>query len=192
MDDTAIDTATFAALQRDDRRRVRARTGRHVPARGAGDARPTCERALADGNAERLPSRRAFAQVERQHVRRAGRWARSRATSSCPASAQVERARRRAARRAVEAEYARVAGGADGAARCAEAAPRPAPGCWSPTTTRSTGCCSRATSSCRATAVASAENGRVALEMLRRERFDLVLLDMEMPEMDGFQVLEPR
>jgi adenylate cyclase len=38
--------------------------------------------------------------------------------------------------------------------------------------------------------VASAENGRVALEMLRRESFDLVLLDMEMPEMDGFQVLE--
>jgi adenylate cyclase len=38
--------------------------------------------------------------------------------------------------------------------------------------------------------IASAENGRVALEMLRREGFDLVLLDMEMPEMDGFQVLE--
>jgi adenylate cyclase len=38
--------------------------------------------------------------------------------------------------------------------------------------------------------VATAENGRVALEMLRREPFDLVLLDMEMPEMDGFQVLE--
>ncbi len=38
--------------------------------------------------------------------------------------------------------------------------------------------------------IASAENGRVALEMLRREPFDLVLLDMEMPEMDGFQVLE--
>ena len=37
---------------------------------------------------------------------------------------------------------------------------------------------------------ASAENGRIALEMLRREPFDLVLLDMEMPEMDGFQVLE--
>lgn len=37
---------------------------------------------------------------------------------------------------------------------------------------------------------ASAENGRVALEMLRREAFDLLLLDMEMPEMDGFQVLE--
>jgi len=37
--------------------------------------------------------------------------------------------------------------------------------------------------------VASAENGRVALEMLRREPFDLLLLDMEMPEMDGFQVL---
>jgi adenylate cyclase len=38
--------------------------------------------------------------------------------------------------------------------------------------------------------VASAENGRVALEMLRREAFDLLLLDMEMPEMTGFQVLE--
>jgi class 3 adenylate cyclase len=35
-----------------------------------------------------------------------------------------------------------------------------------------------------------AENGRVALEMLRRETFDLLLLDIEMPEMDGFQVLE--
>src|SRR5258708_12067782 len=38
--------------------------------------------------------------------------------------------------------------------------------------------------------VASAENGRVALEMLRRGGFDLVLLDMERPEMAGFQVLE--
>src|SRR5256714_4890811 len=38
--------------------------------------------------------------------------------------------------------------------------------------------------------VASAENGRVALEMLQRESFDLLLLDMEMPEIDGFQVLE--
>ena len=38
--------------------------------------------------------------------------------------------------------------------------------------------------------VASAENGRVALEMLRREPFDLLLLDIEMPEMDGFAVLE--
>ena len=38
--------------------------------------------------------------------------------------------------------------------------------------------------------VASAENGLRALEMLRSEPFDLMLLDMEMPEMDGFQVLE--
>jgi len=37
--------------------------------------------------------------------------------------------------------------------------------------------------------VASAENGRIALEMLRREPFDLLLLDMEMPEMTGFEVL---
>jgi class 3 adenylate cyclase/CheY-like chemotaxis protein len=35
-----------------------------------------------------------------------------------------------------------------------------------------------------------AENGRVALECLRRQPFDLLLLDMEMPEMDGFQVME--
>ena len=38
--------------------------------------------------------------------------------------------------------------------------------------------------------VATAENGRVALELLRRESFDLLLLDIEMPELDGFQVLE--
>ena len=38
--------------------------------------------------------------------------------------------------------------------------------------------------------VASAENGRIALEMLRAEAFDLLLLDMEMPELDGFGVLE--
>jgi len=38
--------------------------------------------------------------------------------------------------------------------------------------------------------VATAENGRVALDMLRRERFDVLLLDMEMPELDGFAVLE--
>jgi adenylate cyclase len=37
---------------------------------------------------------------------------------------------------------------------------------------------------------AGAENGRVALEMLERESFDLMLLDIAMPEMDGFQVLE--
>src|SRR5260221_13068773 len=38
--------------------------------------------------------------------------------------------------------------------------------------------------------VASAENGRVALDKLRSEAFDLLLLDMEMPELDGFQVME--
>src|SRR4249920_385434 len=37
---------------------------------------------------------------------------------------------------------------------------------------------------------ALAENGRIALEMLRREPYDLLLLDIEMPEMDGFAVLE--
>jgi len=38
--------------------------------------------------------------------------------------------------------------------------------------------------------VEMAENGKTALEMLRNKPYDLVLLDIEMPEMDGFQVLE--
>jgi class 3 adenylate cyclase len=37
--------------------------------------------------------------------------------------------------------------------------------------------------------VSTAENGRVALDMARHQEFDLVLLDIEMPEMNGFQVL---
>jgi MinD-like ATPase involved in chromosome partitioning or flagellar assembly/DNA-binding response OmpR family regulator len=38
--------------------------------------------------------------------------------------------------------------------------------------------------------VSIAENGRRALEMLDEFKFDLVLLDIMMPEMNGFQVLE--
>lgn len=38
--------------------------------------------------------------------------------------------------------------------------------------------------------VESAENGRVAMDMLHRGGFDLVLLDIEMPELDGFAVLQ--
>ena len=38
--------------------------------------------------------------------------------------------------------------------------------------------------------VEMAENGRQALEMLHAKPFDLVLLDIEMPEMNGYQVLE--
>ncbi len=37
--------------------------------------------------------------------------------------------------------------------------------------------------------VTFAENGRDALEALRQRRVDLVLLDIEMPEMDGYQTL---
>jgi adenylate cyclase len=39
-------------------------------------------------------------------------------------------------------------------------------------------------------AVTFAENGREALETLRRRAVDLVLLDIEMPELNGYQVLE--
>ncbi|MCA0873913.1 response regulator [Seohaeicola saemankumensis] len=38
--------------------------------------------------------------------------------------------------------------------------------------------------------VSVAENGKVALEMLTSDTYDLLLLDIEMPEMDGFEVLE--
>jgi adenylate cyclase len=37
--------------------------------------------------------------------------------------------------------------------------------------------------------VAQAQNGRQALEMIRKDRFDLVLLDVMMPQMNGYQVL---
>ncbi|MEM7222577.1 MAG: adenylate/guanylate cyclase domain-containing protein [Pseudomonadota bacterium] len=38
--------------------------------------------------------------------------------------------------------------------------------------------------------VAEASNGREALELMRKQDFDIVLLDIMMPEMDGYQVLE--
>jgi adenylate cyclase len=38
--------------------------------------------------------------------------------------------------------------------------------------------------------IAFAENGRQALEMLHAQAFDLVILDMLMPDLDGYQVLE--
>src|SRR5215212_6387668 len=38
--------------------------------------------------------------------------------------------------------------------------------------------------------VETAENGKQALNKLRTEAFDLVLLDIEMPEMNGYEVLE--
>lgn len=38
--------------------------------------------------------------------------------------------------------------------------------------------------------VANAENGRIAMELLRSKPFDVLLLDIDMPEMNGFEVLE--
>jgi DNA-binding response OmpR family regulator len=40
--------------------------------------------------------------------------------------------------------------------------------------------------------VVSVDNGRSALAALRSDRFDLMLLDIQMPEMDGFDLLERR
>ncbi len=39
-------------------------------------------------------------------------------------------------------------------------------------------------------AVTFAENGRQALELVRSQNFDIILLDIQMPEMDGYQALE--
>lgn len=38
--------------------------------------------------------------------------------------------------------------------------------------------------------VSNAENGRIAMELLRSQPFDVLLLDIDMPEMNGFEVLE--
>jgi len=38
--------------------------------------------------------------------------------------------------------------------------------------------------------VSNAENGRIAMNMLRSQLFDVLLLDIDMPEMNGFEVLE--
>jgi class 3 adenylate cyclase len=38
--------------------------------------------------------------------------------------------------------------------------------------------------------IATAENGQIAVEMLRAKAYDLVLLDIDMPVMNGFEVLE--
>lgn len=40
------------------------------------------------------------------------------------------------------------------------------------------------------TRISVAENGRLALEMMKAQSFDLVLLDIMMPEVNGYQVLE--
>jgi class 3 adenylate cyclase len=38
--------------------------------------------------------------------------------------------------------------------------------------------------------VSNAENGKVAMDMLRAKPYDVLLLDIDMPEMNGFEVLE--
>src|SRR5262245_4141691 len=38
--------------------------------------------------------------------------------------------------------------------------------------------------------VSTAEDGKIAIEMLRSKTFDVLLLDIDMPVMNGFEVLE--
>ena len=38
--------------------------------------------------------------------------------------------------------------------------------------------------------VSTAENGRIGMQMLKAQTFDVILLDIDMPEMNGFEVLE--
>ena len=38
--------------------------------------------------------------------------------------------------------------------------------------------------------VSTAENGKIAMEMLRGKSYDVILLDIDMPVMNGFEVLE--
>lgn len=38
--------------------------------------------------------------------------------------------------------------------------------------------------------ISESENGRIALEWIRNNQVDIVFLDLLMPEMDGFEVLE--
>ena len=106
---------TFAELQDDRRRRVRRASWSTRSSRRRRGMLAELRAALAAGNAERVPPRRAFAQVEQPHLRRADARPRWRATSS---STGLDAGRRRdAALDALDAEYARAAARAEGAAQ---------------------------------------------------------------------------
>ena len=74
----------------------------------------------------------------------------------------------------------------------AVAGSRPRPRCasWWPRTTSSTPSSWSSCSPGGATAVRLASNGREALALAEQGAFDLLLLDVHMPELDGFQVVQ--
>ena len=107
MTEPTIDRATFDELQGHRRRRLRRASWSTRSSRKRRDARRAARRAARQRDADALPPRRAFAQVERQHLRRAAPSARWRASSSSAASRAVEATARRSTR--WRSEYARVA-----------------------------------------------------------------------------------
>ena len=74
--------------------------------------------------------------------------------------------------------------------RCVAASARRRRACWWWTTTRSAGCCWRAALEQQGHAVDLPRTAGWRWTCCAREPFDLVLLDVMMPELDGEQVLE--
>ena len=82
--------------------------------------------------------------------------------------------------------------GEDGPPRSPPNRPHPPPGCAScwPRTMTSTSSSSTTLLRRRGHEVVVARDGRKALEALEHGAFDLMLLDIQMPELDGFQVID--
>jgi hypothetical protein len=179
-DTPLIDPATFTELQDAAGADFVVELVAHLPRRGARHAGRAARRARA-GDAEAF-RRAAHSLKSNSNTFGATQLGRDGAR---PGAGRSGRPTRRPDDGAMEAD-ALPDGAHDG--RPEELGPwlSSAHGCWWSTTTRSTACCWPQPGAAGPPHGGGAENGRIALEMLRAEAFDLMLLDMEMPEMDGF------